>query len=102
MPKGLSNLTANGASPLFEVAFRLSDHLSPIDCRVLKVTALVCAVLFGVSLAANSFVIAAIALDKKMHTSFNILITTITIFQLAGSILEFPLIIASYFNCGFQ
>lgn len=91
----LSLSPANSSSPQ-----NLFDVISPVACYKLRMISALTCVIFFFSLSLNSLLLMAFY-QKKTPTKapLNIFIISLTVYNLVGSFLEFPFIIASNFYC---
>ena len=72
---------------------------SPIECYKLRVVSINCIILFALSLLFNSFLLIIFLIKKQLQKPSNIFIFTLTLFNLIGSIGEFPFVIVSSLYC---
>ena len=72
---------------------------SPVECFKLNLIAIYCIVIFVLSLVFNSLLIIVFYIYKDLTSPLNPFIITLTIFNLAGTLIEFPFVIASNFYC---
>nr|QVK45897.1 G protein-coupled receptor [Proales similis] len=73
---------------------------SPVDCRVLKSLGLYTAIVFAASLVLNTTLLLIFYHHRSLCSSLNKFVISLTLFNLIGSILEYPPIIWSNFSCG--
>lgn len=72
---------------------------SPIECYKLKIIALYCLILLILSLIFNSLLILVFMRYRKLLTTLNMFILTLTILNLIASIIEFSFVIPSNYSC---
>ena len=75
------------------------DLISPIKCSKLLWTSYVFIALFLVSFSQNSFLLYKFYLNKKLRSSYHVLIISLIGFNFIGSILIYPVVIISCFKC---
>lgn len=75
------------------------EKLSSIKCSKLIYTSYVFMVLFLVSFCQNSYLLYKFYINKKLRSSYHILIITLISFNFIGSILIYPVVIVSCFKC---
>jgi hypothetical protein len=76
-----------------------NDLISPIKCTKLIWTSYVFIILFLVSFGQNSFLLYKFYLNKKLRSSYHVLIIALISFNFIGSILIYPVVIVSCFKC---
>ena len=74
-------------------------QISPIACIKLKFIAGYCVVLLTLSLVFNTTLIFIFISHKKLRTTLNMFVLTLTILNLFGSIFEFGFVIPSNWSC---
>ena len=72
---------------------------SPVECFNLNLIAIYCIVVVVLSLIFNSLLIVVFYVYKDLSSPLNPFIITLTIFNLVGTLIEFPFVIVSNFYC---
>ena len=83
----------------YTVDLDIFSNESPIECYKLRIVSINCIVLFLLSVIFNSFLLIIFLTKKQLQKSSNIFIFTLTLFNLIGSITEFPFVIVSNLYC---
>ena len=78
-------------------AFQFPD--SPISCDKLFAIAIFFATFFIVSLAQSIFILFVYYKSKKLRSHYDYLIITLTVSNLIGILIDYPIVIASKFKC---
>lgn len=77
----------------------LFERLSPVECYKLNIIACYCIILLVLSVTFNSTLLLIFYRYKKLRTSLNMFIMSITFLNLIGSLSEFSFVIPSNFFC---
>ena len=75
---------------------------SPVECYKLKVVAGVFIIAFVSSVYLNSSIIWIFLKTKKLNVSINFFLFSLIVYNLIGTILEFPIVIMNNFNCRYE
>ncbi len=73
--------------------------ISPVPCYKLIIKGVVYTILFIACVIFNAILLGIFFRNKKLQNSFNLLVITLTVMNLVGSLLEFPFVIPSNFYC---
>ena len=76
-------------------------HVSPVECYKLRILAMYLTVLFILSVSFNSILLFVFWRNKQFHSPHNVFMITLTVFNLLGSLIEFPFVIFSNIYCRF-
>ena len=75
------------------------DQVALLECYKLKYISLYSTILFFTSLFFNSTLLYIIFKHKYLRTSLNMFIVSISILNLIGTLVEFPIVTISNFHC---
>jgi len=73
---------------------------SLINCFVLKIVAIYLGIILFLSILFNSVIILVYIRFKHLITPYNVIILSIIILNLIGSLVELPIIIVTNYSCG--
>ena len=73
---------------------------SPIPCHQLQLIGFLCVFLFSLSLFANLFLLWVFAKKKSLRIPMNMFVITLTVFNVIGTLVEWPVFFTSQFFCG--
>ena len=92
-------------TPRYESSLELTftfESDSPIECLKLKLVAFVFILVFISSAYLNSSILWVFLKTKKLNVSINLFLFFLILYNLIGTLLEFPLVITNHFNCGYR